>query len=82
MTDTDKKQPEKPDRHPVAEAAWRGYREYKEDMAKRRAESSLHRLSIPTMLWTAGILIAFIMVVDYLKRAGWWDGVSVIGIGQ
>lgn len=58
--------------HPVAEAAWRGYRDYKEDMAKRRRESALHRLSLPTMLWVAAILVAGLLLIDYLKRTGWW----------
>lgn len=77
MKDTPDEDPApKRDQHPVAEAAWRGYREYKEDMAKRRRESALHRLSLPTMIWVAGILIAGLLLIDYLKRIGWWGTVD------
>lgn len=70
MQDQKDQEPNQANRHPIAEAAWKGYAEYRAEMRKRREIPAWRELSVWTMAKIALVLVALFLFLDgisYLK---------------
>ena len=56
------------DMHPVAKAAWDGYRDYRKEMARRRQIPAWRDMSIKTMAVIAAALVIFLISLDYIAE--------------